>query len=215
MKLHSFVAEIAFFLLILLGFVAPQFFYFNTQINPEHFTVWSFPYVQLILAGLAACLYIFFYEKKERRSLLVFPLIFTVSLLFCVSLFMKFFSTLPPFAQDSAIEVTRPDSALTWIFCLINFFAAAFFEEIIYRFYLADALYSLISRKYTAKFWLIFSEIFAGLCFAFAHLYLGVFSVINAAFAHVILRSCYKKTGTIWCGVTAHFIYNVISLILL
>ena len=214
MKLHSFVAEIAFFLLILLVFVCPQFFYFNMQINPEYFTAWKFPYAQLILALFGFALYLFFYEKQERK-MIVFPLVFTVSLLFCVALFIKFFSSLPAFYQEAEIQVSRPDSLLAWAFCLLNFFSAAFYEEIIYRFYLTDALYSLISRKAKARFWLYFAEVFAGLCFAAAHLYLGVFSVINAAFAHVILRLCYKKTGSIWPGVTAHFIYNVISLILL
>ena len=212
MKLHSFVAEISFFSLIFLGFVIPPIF--NTHLNSELFIQWDFPWLQLIYAVIAAFIFLIFNEKQESK-LVVFPVIFTVSLLFCISLFIKFFSSLPIFYREAPLQVARPDSPVKWIFCIINFLAAAFFEEIIYRFYLADALFSLISRKSAAKFWIVFCEVFACLFFAAAHLYLGVFSVINAALAHIALRFCYKKCGSIWCGVCAHFIYNVISLILL
>ena len=51
--------------------------------------------------------------------------------------------------------------------------------------------------------------------FAFAHLYMGPLSVIHAAIAHVVLRILYKKTGLIWNSVLIHFVFNIISLILL
>ena len=44
---------------------------------------------------------------------------------------------------------------------------------------------------------------------------LGIAAVINAAIAHVVLRFLYKKTGLIWNCVIIHFLYNMISLILL
>ncbi|MCR4579691.1 MAG: CPBP family intramembrane metalloprotease [Treponema sp.] len=214
MKIHSFITEILFFSMIFLGFILPPFFYSSGQTNPEIFSQWTFPWTQMLLALFALFIYYIFYEKKEK-GLLVFPVIFTVSLLFCISLFMKFFSLLPAFKDSSSLDVIQPTSISSWIFCILNFLFAAFYEEIIYRFYLADSLYRLICRKSDVKIWLIVSEIFAGLAFAFAHLYLGVFSLINAALAHIVLRLCYKKSGTIWCGFAAHFIYNIISLILL
>ena len=60
-----------------------------------------------------------------------------------------------------------------------------------------------------------FCEITGLIFFALAHLYLGIAAVVNAAFAHVVLRLLYKKTNFIWNCVIIHFIYNIISLILL
>ena len=136
--------------------------------------------------------------------------------LLCVAFLLKFLSTLPVFAgTESKFTIEKPDSTLAWFFCILNFAAAAFYEEVIYRFYLTDALLSMISKKSSAKVWMWICEIFTGLCFAAAHLYLGIFSAVNAALAHVILRGCYKKSEIIWFCVFAHFFYNVISLILL
>ncbi|MBR1638724.1 MAG: CPBP family intramembrane metalloprotease [Treponema sp.] len=221
MKLHSFIAEILFFSLIFLAFVLPPCFRMETQMNPELFTDWNFPFLQLILALAAGCIFFIFrnsFYKKEKTgiNIVFFPVIYTVCLLFCFSLFIKFFSTLPYFSSAAAsISVKTPDSLPAWIFCILNFLFAAFYEEIIYRFYLPDALYALISRRCTKTFVLIICEVFAALTFAAAHLYLGIFSVINAALAHIVLRLCYKKSGKIWPAVCSHFIYNVISLILL
>ena len=102
--------------------------------------------------------------------------------------------------------------ALELLFCFLTFGFSAVYEEVIYRFYFTDAL----KRFFPAKKAFVFICEAAGLfVFAFAHFYMGLASVINAAFAHIVLRFLYKKTNLIWNCIIVHFIYNVISLILL
>ena len=217
MKKHTLLSDIAVFLLIILLFIFPPFFSSAVTAAKPLFSGWGFPWYQLLLAFLGAVLLFFYYEKSDKRTLIVFPVLFTFGMLFSVSLFCRFLSELFTDADGSAGTelVVRPDGFLQWIFCLINFFCAAFYEEVLYRFYFSDALLYLISRKKTMRFTWIFCEALGLLCFAFAHLYLGWISVLNAALAHVFLRLCYKRFEKLWPCVAAHFIYNVISLILL
>ena len=90
-----------------------------------------------------------------------------------------------------------------------------FNEEVIYRFYLSDKLYQLLSIKFHRKFIRWFCEILALICFAIAHIYLGWLAVLNAALAHIFLRRCYLKSGRLWQPVLAHCIYNIVSIIIL
>ena len=85
----------------------------------------------------------------------------------------------------------------------------------LYRFYFIEQLFLLVTRKKEWRTSRILCEALGLLCFAFAHLYLGWISVLNAALAHIFLRLCFKKFGKLWPCVASHFIYNVISLILL
>ncbi len=111
------------------------------------------------------------------------------------------------------IEVVLPDSVISWIFCILDFFLAAFYEEIIYRFYLTDGFVHFFRQP--NKILIYFSEILTLFLFSIGHLYLGWISVLNAAVAHVILRLTYKSCKSILPGFLAHFFYNIISLILL
>lgn len=215
MKKHSLLGDIVIFSVIILLFVIPPVFTTQISSNSTIFSAWTFPFNQLIFALIALILYFFYYEKAEKK-LLSFPLIMTTSLLFCIALFIKFFSMILVTGNSAQeLNVILPENFSGWLFCLLNFAFAAFYEEVLYRFYLADQLYSLLAYKIKGKYLWVVCEIFACLAFAFAHFYLGFFSVINAILAHIILRLCYKKSGTIWTGFAAHFIYNVISLILL
>ena len=47
------------------------------------------------------------------------------------------------------------------------------------------------------------------LLFAFSHRYMGIPAVINALLCGIVLRICYKKTGSIFCGTAAHGCYNL------
>ena len=51
--------------------------------------------------------------------------------------------------------------------------------------------------------------------FALAHKYLGIYAMINAFFACIVLRICYIKTQNIITNTIAHFLYNITSLIIL
>ncbi|WP_288751810.1 CPBP family glutamic-type intramembrane protease, partial [uncultured Treponema sp.] len=61
----------------------------------------------------------------------------------------------------------------------------------------------------------IASEIFSAAVFAFSHRYLGFFAVLNGAAGYCIFRICLKKTGSLVPGCIAHFLYNLLNLMLL
>ena len=216
MKKHTLLSDIAVFLLIVFLFIIPPFFASSISAARPLFSGWGFPWYQLLLAFLGAVLLFFYYEKKDKRTLIVFPVLFTFGMLFSISLICRFLSEVLNGNDGLSSEmVVRPAGFVQWIFCLINFFCAAFYEEVLYRFYFSDALYGLITKKKVFRFAWLLCEAAGLLCFAFAHLYMGWISVLNAALAHIFLRLCYKRTGKLWPCVASHFIYNVISLILL
>ena len=100
---------------------------------------------------------------------------------------------------------------------------AAFFEEVIYRFYIPFGIKNFLFRKvfdenqsksYTIfeKSILLFIEIVTMLIFSFSHKYLGIFSVVNAAVAHLVLRFSFIRSKSLIPSTLAHFFYNFVSL---
>lgn len=232
MKNHSFITQFIIFSAVLLIFILPPCFTpFFQQVNFSEgneianrtFGQWNFPFIQFLYAIVAFILFFYFKpttNKNRKLPFLQFPILLTVGLLFTSSLLMSFFSTLFNVnANFSAI--VKPQTFIQWGFCIITFLFAAFFEEVIYRFYFVDSLLALfeckisLSRTRLHLAIVILCEILGTLVFAFAHYYLGFFSVINAVFGHIILRICYKKNKILLPSIVSHFIYNVISLILL
>lgn len=224
MKKHTLLLEILlyfaiFFLFIALSFVTGISTILNATENPTAalsvFSEWKFPWYQMLLSCVCIFILVAFYEKSEKRSLILFPVIISFGLLFSVSLLCKALAL--AVSADSTMSVVKPVGLVQWCFCLLTFLFASFNEEVIYRFYLSDKMYQLITwKKGGDKLALrIICEALTLLFFAFAHLYLGWISVLNAALAHLVLRVCYKKFGKLWPCVAAHFLYNVISLILL
>lgn len=117
--------------------------------------------------------------------------------------------------KDMSQNIARPEK-LEWIFCVLNFLLSAASEEILYRFFLPESLafFSGFAKKErTKKILASFSEILSALAFALSHRYLGFLSVMNAFFAHGILRFCCKKTGKLRLNVLSHFLYNFLSLL--
>lgn len=237
MKKHTLLSDLAVFLLIIFLFIVPPFFSSVPLDGSSLFADWSFPWRPLLLALLSFSLLFFYYdfrgvEKNDVKEsaqgmfalwskLKIFPVIFTFGMLFSGSLFIQYFGLAFGLVSEG-VTFNHPQGALQWLFCLLNFVCAAFYEEVLYRFYFTDKLKLLLedlpalrSKEKWRKALGFFCELLGLLCFAFAHLYLGWLSVINAAYAHIFLRLCYKKTGKIWPGFAAHFIYNVFSLILL
>lgn len=214
MKNHSFKAQILIFSSILLLFIVPPFFAPVLNESNTIFTQWNFPFQQIIHGIIAAVIFFGLKDPEKKVIFFRFPVILITGLLFCSALFMKFFYTLLSVESEENL-VTIPQSFLQWLFCLLTFLPSAFYEEVIYRFYFTDALINLTSKKLNKKVWIIIFEISGCLVFALAHYYLGWLSVLNAAIGHVILRIAYKKNKSLWPGVIAHFLYNVISLILL
>lgn len=214
MKKHTLLSDIAVFLLIIFLFIVPPFFAASVSPGRPLFSLWGFPWYQLLLALLSGVLLFFYYEKTDRRTLIIFPVLFTFGMLFSVSLFCRFLAEVTGLS-DGDLSVSKPEGVLQWSFCLINFLCAAFYEEVLYRFYFIDELFVLVTHKKQWRFSRLMCEALGLLCFAFAHLYMGWISVLNAALAHVFLRLCFKRFGKLWTCVASHFIYNVISLILL
>lgn len=227
MKLHSLFFNIFLFVLVLIFLICPSLIsVFTTSVEYSNFTQWNFPCQQGILFFVAIGLFLISKNldpKKQRKSIstsvyfvfyIITPFIFTFLLLFCNSLIFSFLSTLNIFGKTVNITVNIPDSFITWIYCILNFLFAAFFEEVIYRYYFIDELNILLNKSNRKSLLWIF-EVAGLLVFAISHYYLGILSVFNAAIAHIILRICYKKSGNIFPGFFAHFCYNIISLILL
>ena len=227
MKKHTLLSDIAVFLLIFFLFIVPPFFAVAVSERAGGmFAGWSFPWYQILLALVGGVILAFYYDKAKSlddscgnmfnvwKRLIVFPVVFTFGMLFAVSLVCRFLAEVTGLS-DGDILVSKPAGILQWVFCLINFFCAAFYEEVLYRFYFSDELYNLVTKKHQWRGSLILCEALGLSVFAFAHLYMGWISVLNAALAHIFLRLCYKKSGRLWPCVAAHFIYNVISLILL
>ena len=226
MKKHTLLSDIAVFLLIFFLFIVPPFIASVPSIDRPLFNSWGFPWYQILLAAFGGVLLYFYSQKNQADSdgvvpaatvwqkLIIFPVVFTFGMLFAISLFCRFLSEATGF-YDGELLVVKPSGIVQWLFCLINFLCAAFYEEVLYRFYFSDELFILVTRKKQWRGSRVLCEVLGLLCFAFAHLYMGWISVLNAALAHLILRLCYKKTCRLWPCVTAHFVYNVISLILL
>ncbi|MDY5915747.1 MAG: CPBP family intramembrane glutamic endopeptidase [Treponema sp.] len=227
-KNTSFLLDFFIFLVILCFFLIPPFFSPQISENNSPFLQWHFPFQQMIYAFLSCFLY-FYYQKRNQKNdenkanrFFKFPLIFTFSLLFFFQLIFKFISIFHnEFSQNQNIinpqvKVLLPDSFISWVFCILNFLFSAFFEEVIYRFYLPMSLHSFFSQKSQEnKAVFILIEVICSLFFAFSHLYLGFLSVLNAFFAHLVLRTSFLISKNIYCNTAAHFLYNVISLILL
>ncbi len=226
MKKHTLLSDIAVFLLIFFLFIVPPFIASVPSIDRPLFNSWGFPWYQILLTAFGGVLLYFYYQKNQADSdgvvtaatvwqkLIIFPVVFTFGMLFAISLFCRFLSEATGF-YDGELLVVKPSGIVQWLFCLINFLCAAFYEEVLYRFYFSDELFILFTRKKQWRGSRVLCEVLGLLCFAFAHLYMGWISVLNAALAHLILRLCYKKTCRLWPCVAAHFVYNVISLILL
>ena len=224
MKLHSFIYEILIFSLILLFCIVPPFFAAFTE-EQVVFAQVTFPWKSLCLFLFALVFYYLILQKRFTVSfytLLTF--IFCLSLLFFNFLVIKAASILLADKINanplySGASVVVPQNAVQWIFNVFNFLFASFYEEVIYRVYFPEQLVALLKRINKNRIFQIAAEIVAELIalavFSFAHLYLGFLSVINAALAHIVLRFFYRLRKDFISCWAAHFIYNIISLILL
>lgn len=214
MKNHSLKIEIGTFLTILFLFIVPSLLPKLSADESNLFIQWSFPYIQILLGIFALLIFLFFCDDYKKITFFRFPAVLTVGSLFFVALIIKYISVkFNPSSEE--FNVALPDTFVKWLFCILNFLFAAFYEEIIYRFYFIDALKKLLSDKLNAKVVNYSCEIAGLLIFAFSHYYLGWLAVLNAFFGHLILRFCYKRNNCIYPCVTAHFIYNVLSLLVL
>lgn len=159
-------------------------------------------------------------EKPPRSKFLkalsfssVFLLCFG-SLLLCGILFWF----LKKFFEPETAVVLLPKNLGGWASCAFLLLSGVVFEESLYRWYL-PAAFSAAARdflraKNSAKPAACFSEAVAVVLFALAHRWQGLFAVLNALFAAVILRLSAKKAKSLVPGILAHLLYNAASLAL-
>jgi membrane protease YdiL (CAAX protease family) len=208
--------EILIFFLICAFIIFPPFFTPRITDISQVFT-WTFPWAQ---AGFAVfCIVLYFFTRKIFCSSKKFfyPSMLCLAILICSALILKFISAKTGSSTALPTKTYLPQTALEGLFCFLTFLFGAVYEEIIYRYYFTDALKRLLgyTKMPDGRVMFFITEGLGLLVFAFAHLYMGPLSVVNAAIAHVVLRILYKKTGLIWNSVLIHFVFNIISLILL
>ncbi len=226
MQRQRYFSFIAVFIAAFIFLIAPPLFLSSN--GNENFTEWKFPFSRLAMCLVSAVLFFvcrnYFFIGKSRKiseSKKITHIMNSSYFLVCFGFLWMTSAALQIFAGvfgKSAMQSVAKPIGLGWIFCALNFLFSAISEEILYRFFLPDGL-NLISeavRNARIKSVLrIFSDFFSALIFAFSHRYLGFFSVVNAFFAHGILRFCYNKTGRIELNFILHFLYNFFSLIVM
>ena len=208
--------EILIFTLISAFIIIPPFFTPEIADISQVFT-WTFPWTQAGLCIFSTVLYFFTRKIFCGSKKFFYPSLLALAILICIALILNFISI----RIGGSISLPRksflPKTALQVSFCFLTFLFGAIYEEIIYRYYFTDALKRLLSytKLSDGRVMFFITEGLGLLVFAFAHLYMGPLSLINAALAHIVLRFLYKKTGLIWNSVLIHFVFNIISLILL
>lgn len=208
--------EILIFTLICAFIIIPPFFTPRITDISQLFT-WTFPWAQAGFAFFSIVLYFFTRKIFCSQKKIIYPSMLCLAILICSALILKFISSKTGGSTALPTNKFLTETALDGIFCFLTFLFGAIWEEIIYRYYFTDALKRLLGYTKMPDGNVIFfiTEGLGLVVFAFAHLYMGPLSVIHAAIAHVVLRILYKKTGLIWNSVLIHFVFNIISLILL
>lgn len=208
--------EILIFTLICAFIIIPPFFTPRITDISQLFT-WTFPWAQAGFAFFSIVLYFFTRKIFCSQKKIIYPSMLCLAILICSALLLKFISSKTGGSTALPTNKFLTETALDGIFCFLTFLFGAIWEEIIYRYYFTDALKRLLGYTKMPDGNVIFfiTEGLGLVVFAFAHLYMGPLSVIHAAIAHVVLRILYKKTGLIWNSVLIHFVFNIISLILL
>lgn len=112
---------------------------------------------------------------------------------------------------DSLAESFVPTitSIKAFAFVALTVGAGAFYEEVIYRQLIPEFLFELLGTLKNKKIAVVSCEAIALLLFAFAHRYLGWIAVLNSFLCGIILRLCFRKTGSAITGSLVHFTYNM------
>lgn len=213
MKLHTPTPRILiFFIMTLFPVILPLF-----TVSKEVSFNWSvFPASQVYLFFFSLILIIanpeLRPEKKDFplwKKILLIPLAFL--LLTLLSFLLQKLGNL--ITKGPAVHIQKPESSGQWIYCSMNFLFSSFYEEAVYRFFLPEALIWLTRNVKDRKMAIADCEIISMILFSLGHIYMGFFSVLNAALAYIILRYCFRKTGSLVPGTMAHFAYNLFQLI--
>lgn len=121
-------------------------------------------------------------------------------------------------------KIIFPSSFLGWINFFFGVIFAAFFEEVIYRFYLPRAFREIFGKikifrnsdvAQNNQRLSVFCEGLALLLFGLGHIYLGILGFLNALVCGAALRFCMIKTKSLWIPFGIHAIYNFLSFLIL
>ncbi len=216
------------FLYVLLFFgISPIVFQFLGE--RQEVVVASYPFSVFFNASISFLIYTFsikgrifdkpIEQKKQpffvysANTLLCFGFLFVSSCIFeAISYFLKIGGGLQ--------KVVFPSSIFGWINFFFGVICAAFFEEVIYRFYLPRAFRDIFGNmkffnnvKYARNNLrlLVLSEGLALLLFCLGHVYLGVLGFLNALVCGAALRFCMVRTKSLWIPFAIHALYNFLS----
>ena len=190
-----------------------------------------YPFLVFFNGGISFLIYIFairgrlFEEPVELQKLPFFiyssNALITFGFLCLSSVIFESISYF--FKIDGGIQkILFPSSFFGWVNFFFGVIFAAFFEEVIYRFYLPRAFMEIFGKlrifgKFDAENNLrlsVFSEGLSLLLFAMGHLYLGLLGFLNALVCGVALRFCMIKTKSLWISFGIHVVYNFLSFLL-
>lgn len=217
MKKHYFLCELCLNFLVFFAWILPSLLFRDT--SGRIFTEWHFPLANLtfLIAAVLVCAgelknngRNLKFERHQASAKNILTALITLCALFALSFISQSAASFSGFtAENTAIR--KPGNLQEMIFCLLTFFSAALFEELVFRFYEPFSLKKLLS--FVPEFYAaLLSELIPAALFALCHRYLGLFAVSNAFFAHFALRFCFKKTGNIFYPFASHFAYNLLSL---
>lgn len=159
-------------------------------------------------------------NTSASRNKVFFPLLATLITflsLFFIQSILQFIGV--KFSSPPKTLLIRPQG-VKYLVAILSLFLSSSFEEMLYRTYLPSTLFFIFTlplrqpSKKVIKIIKVFCEVVAAVLFALSHKYLGSLAVINALIAHIILRVCYKKTNNLLTNSTAHFLYNLLCLLL-
>lgn len=116
------------------------------------------------------------------------------------------------FSVESELKIVRPERFNDFAIFFIGTFCAAFYEEVLYRMYLPEAMKHLcVGWKKVPEFFLKWGpEFLAVVLFALGHIYLGRLGFLNALLCGIALRRCVLKTHSLWFSLIPHFAYNAL-----
>ena len=107
------------------------------------------------------------------------------------------------------MKIIMPDNMNLWVNFIAGTICAGFYEEVLYRFYLPEAMRHLVAKFPRIK--QIVPEAVAVMLFALGHIYLGIFGVANALLCGIVLRLCMWRTHSLWYSLVPHVLYNFCS----
>lgn len=161
------------------------------------------------------------FERPKRAASLLRAAVFASRVLVCYGSLLLlgiFFYVAQKFLEGGSAQVTLPQNFTSALACAFTLFAAALFEETVYRWHLPWALKKIASPKTGAETWKARAffwgtEAACAVLFALAHRWQGALAVLNAFFAGIALRVCAVKAKGLAPGIAAHFLYNASALL--